>query len=122
MKKIYNNTKMSGAFSSALRVLALLCVLFSFSSSAWAGYLICGPDAMDLSYNSGKEMTKSGAVYTYTFTANNDAKPAYVRFYNGSISDSNWMGCDEWQPQVNLETNYTQAEPEFHKINPMKHK
>lgn len=107
MKKFYNNTKMSGAFSNALRVLALLCVLLGFSSSAWAGYLICGPDAMGLSYNSGKEMTKSGAVYTYTFTATNDAKPAYVKFYNGSISDSNWMGCDEWQPQVNLETNYT---------------
>jgi hypothetical protein len=35
MKKFYNNTKMSGAFSSALRVLALLCVLLGFSSSAW---------------------------------------------------------------------------------------
>ncbi|MEE0990962.1 MAG: right-handed parallel beta-helix repeat-containing protein, partial [Paludibacteraceae bacterium] len=107
MKRFYNNTKMSGAFGKALRMLALLCVLLGFSSSAWAGYLICGPDAMGLSYDSGKEMTKSGAVYTYTFTATNDAKPAYVRFYNGSISDSNWMGCDEWQPQVNLETNYT---------------
>ena len=35
MKKFYNNTKMSGAFSKALRVLALLCVLFGMSGSAW---------------------------------------------------------------------------------------
>ena len=36
MKKFYNNTIMSGAFSKALRVLALLCVLLGVSSSAWA--------------------------------------------------------------------------------------
>ena len=36
MKRFYNNTKMSGAFSNALRVLALLCVLLGVSSSAWA--------------------------------------------------------------------------------------
>ena len=35
MKKFYNNTKMSGAFSKALRVLALLCVLLGMSGSAW---------------------------------------------------------------------------------------
>ena len=38
MKRFYNNTLMSGAFSKALRVLALLCVLLGFSSSAWAGF------------------------------------------------------------------------------------
>ena len=37
MKRLYNNTKKSGAFSNALRVVALLCVLFGVSSSAWAG-------------------------------------------------------------------------------------
>ena len=37
MKRFYNNTKMSVAFSNALRVLALLCVLLGVSSSAWAG-------------------------------------------------------------------------------------
>ena len=36
MKKFYNNTLMSGACSKALRVIALLCVLFGVSSSAWA--------------------------------------------------------------------------------------
>ena len=37
MKRFYNNTLMSGAFSKALRVVALLCVLLGVSSSAWAG-------------------------------------------------------------------------------------
>ena len=36
MKRFYNNTKMSGAFSNVLRVFALLCVLIGVSSSAWA--------------------------------------------------------------------------------------
>ena len=36
MKRFYNNTKMSGAFSKALRVFALLCVLIGVSTSAWA--------------------------------------------------------------------------------------
>ena len=35
MKKFYNKTIMSRAFSSALRVFALLCVLLGVSSSAW---------------------------------------------------------------------------------------
>ena len=35
MKRFYNNTLMSGAFSKALRVVALLCVLMGFTSSAW---------------------------------------------------------------------------------------
>ena len=35
MKRFYNNTKMSGVFSKTLRVIALLCVLMGFSSSAW---------------------------------------------------------------------------------------
>ena len=35
MKRFYKNTLMSGAFSKALRVVALLCVLLGFSSSAW---------------------------------------------------------------------------------------
>ncbi|MEE0973737.1 MAG: T9SS type A sorting domain-containing protein [Paludibacteraceae bacterium] len=36
MKRFYNNTKMSGVFSKTLRVIALLCVLMGFSSSAWS--------------------------------------------------------------------------------------
>ena len=35
MKRFYNNTLIGGAFSKVLRVVALLCVLLGFSSSAW---------------------------------------------------------------------------------------
>lgn len=35
MKRFYNNTIMSGAFSKVLRVFALLCVLFGMSGTAW---------------------------------------------------------------------------------------
>lgn len=35
MKKFYNNTLTRGAFSKALRLVALLCVLMGVSSSAW---------------------------------------------------------------------------------------
>ena len=35
MKRFYNNTLIGGAFSKALRVVALLCVLLGFSGSAW---------------------------------------------------------------------------------------
>ena len=35
MKRFYNNTLIGGACSKALRVVALLCVLLGFSSSAW---------------------------------------------------------------------------------------
>ena len=35
MKRFYNNTLIGGAFSKALRVVALLCVLLGVSSSAW---------------------------------------------------------------------------------------
>ena len=37
MKRFFENTLISGAFSKALRVVALLCVLLGVSSSAWAG-------------------------------------------------------------------------------------
>ena len=39
MKRFYENTIMSGAFSKALRVLALLCVLMGFSASGWGATL-----------------------------------------------------------------------------------
>ena len=70
MKKFYNNTKMSGAFSSALRVLALLCVLLGFSSSAWgADYYFFQTNADDWCNNTGTWMSreKNDNVYTIPF-------------------------------------------------------
>ncbi len=42
MKRFYNNTLISGAFSKALRVVALLCVLLGVSSSAWGAAITGG--------------------------------------------------------------------------------
>ena len=43
MKKFYNNTLIGGAFSKALRVIALLCVLLGVSSSAWGTTIYMRP-------------------------------------------------------------------------------
>ena len=42
MKRFYNNTIMSGAFSKVLRVFALLCVLFGMSGTAWGDEWLVG--------------------------------------------------------------------------------
>ena len=40
MKRFYKNTLMSRVFKNTLRVVALLCVLFGVSSSAWGAYYL----------------------------------------------------------------------------------
>ena len=50
MKRFYNNTLISGAFSKALRVVALLCVLLGVSGSAWADGFF---DGMKIGYYPG---------------------------------------------------------------------
>ena len=68
MKRFYNNTKMSGAFGKALRMLALLCVLLGFSSSAWGAYYLEGELPGLNGWDKTTPMTKSSdKVYTYTF-------------------------------------------------------
>ena len=59
MKKFYNNTKISGAFSKALRVVALLCVLLGVSSSAWADNIYVTGDAFD-GWGNWTQMTPIG--------------------------------------------------------------
>lgn len=70
MKRFYNNTKMSGALGKALRMLALLCVLFGFSSSAWADYYFYQTDQDNWCSANGNwlETTKEGNVYTFNYT------------------------------------------------------
>ena len=70
MKRFYNNTKMSGALGKALRMLALLCVLFGFSSSAWADYYFYQTDQDNWCDANGNwlETTKEGNVYTFNYT------------------------------------------------------
>ena len=61
MKRFYNNTIMSGAFSKALRVLALLCVLLGVSSSAMADAGFWTDDAWDFYWYSGSKNEWKGS-------------------------------------------------------------
>ena len=62
MKRFYNNTLMSRAFSKALRVFALLCVLLGVSSSAMADAGFWTDDAWDFYWYSGsKDEWKGGS-------------------------------------------------------------
>ena len=62
MKKFYNNTLIGGAFSKALRVLALLCVLLGVSSSAWAKKYYIDASCID-------------GVYQVNWLQDKDSKP-----------------------------------------------
>ena len=62
MKRFYNNTLMSGAFSKVLRVFALLCVLLGVSSSAMADAGFWDENAWDFYWYSGSaDEWKGGA-------------------------------------------------------------
>ena len=61
MKRFYNNTLISGAFSKALRVLALLCVLLGFSANAWG-------DELNSSYK-GKSIYVAGSFNNWSTNA-----------------------------------------------------
>ena len=89
MKRFYNNTKMSGAFSSVLRVFALLCVLLGFSSSAWGQFGIIGGGNLNLPSGVGdiKEMSKNGSTYTYTITTKGTSD--WFRIYKLPIDNNN---------------------------------
>ena len=63
MKRFYNNTIMSGAFSKALRVLALLCVLLGISSSAWADVYLVGSFNSWNQSDSKYKLSQSGNEY-----------------------------------------------------------
>ena len=96
MKRFYNNTKMSGAFSNVLRVLALLCVLLGVSSSAWAGEAGFFKDAAlhlwfqnataisyDNAYKCNQSGMKSFSLGTNLTTAPTFIADAYVFKKNG---------------------------------------
>ncbi len=85
MKRFYNNTIMSGAFSKALRVLALLCVLFGVSSSAWGtDYYVTG-SAFN-GWGSFTKMTKvSDSKYTISFTKTGTFKLSNKADYNNDF-------------------------------------
>ena len=76
MKRFFENTLISGAFSKALRVLALLCVLLGFSASAMAAYYATGPAIGNGEWgnNNWVEMTLVDGVYKCPATAGKEFK------------------------------------------------
>ena len=66
MKRFYNNTLIGGAFSKALRVVALLCVLLGFSSSAWGDtyYLWYNAKSNEPNYKNSNFDMSAGATLT----------------------------------------------------------
>ena len=66
MKRFYNNTLIGGAFSKALRVVALLCVLLGFSSSAWGDtyYLWYNAKSNEPNYKNSNFEMSAGATLT----------------------------------------------------------
>ena len=90
MKRFYNNTISSKVVKNALHVLALLCVLFGFSNSAWGqSFGIIGGGNLNLPSNVGdiKEMSKNGSTYTYTITTKGNSD--WFRIYKLPINNNN---------------------------------
>ena len=93
MKRFYNNTLIGGAFSKALRVIALLCVLLGVSSSAWGEtyYLWYGSND---DYNNNSYQWSDGVSFSNnkgTFTINTSYWNCYVYIAKGSKSKSNLL-------------------------------
>ena len=59
MKRFYNNTIMSGAFSKVLRVFALLCVLLGVSGSAW------GASTVTIYFDNTNTQWPENSIYLY---------------------------------------------------------
>ena len=89
MKRFFENTLISGAFSKALRVVALLCVLLGVSNTAYGAYVI----SVYKNDGSGSKNTEfvatgNGTQQKATFTIDN---------YTGNTSDYKfWIGNGGW--------------------------
>ena len=87
MKRFFENTLMSGAYSKALRVVALLCVLLGVSTSAWADFYIWGFNGQDMNVTpnpKAQKMTNNSGAWSYTHSKFNDGN--YVFFITTSNS------------------------------------
>ena len=78
MKRFYNNTLIGGAFSKALRVVALLCVLLGISGNAWGAYYLHYNNtgshtkdvgASDLKWTDGVEPVDNVCTWTISTSA-----------------------------------------------------
>ena len=106
MKRFYNNTLIGGAFSKALRVVALLCVLLGFSSSAWGDtyYLWYNAKSNEPNYKDSNFTMSAGATLTNNkcvWTISNLRKDNSY-FY---ISTSSTYSESDLK-SVNIQTNY----------------
>ena len=88
MKKFYNKTIMSRAFSSALRVFALLCVLLGVSSSAWGAITVKMQDPYNERQGCGWHCNGEGA-YLYAFDANDNNRELLGGFPGTLVQSSN---------------------------------
>ena len=121
MKRFYNNTLMSGAFSKALRVIALLCVLLGFSSSAWGAnipasttlYMDAGDWNKDKARfavyfcDNGEEWVSmthvTGNIFKVTSPNKSFPKMIFVRM-NGGNQTNNWN--NKWNQTKDI-TDYS---------------
>ena len=100
MKRFYENTIMSGAFSKALRVLALLCVLMGFSASAWAwdNELVIWPHGGGAQYyditdgSCDVNLSSSGSYYFYIKDNNSNGAQRKLNGYSQMTSSN----CTNW--------------------------
>ena len=70
MKRFFENTLISGAFSKALRVVALLCVLLGVSTSAWGAADFQQTDTWNVKYYPGAGNDTWGKGYAVEENAN----------------------------------------------------
>ena len=110
MKRFYNNTINSLAFKNALRVFALLCVLFGISNSAWGEtYYIWGDNSLGFKdSNTSIGMKQSGEDHLYTFTANSTSSGRWFKIYYGTNKDvgANAIGTGS-NNKITLGTEYS---------------
>ena len=110
MKRFYNNTISSKAVKNALRVFALLCVLFGFSNSAWGEtYYIWGDNSLGFKdSNTSIGMKQSGEDHLYTFTANSTSSGRWFKIYYGTNKDvgANAIGTGS-NNKITLGTEYS---------------
>ena len=94
MKRFFENTLISGAYSKALRVVALLCVLLGVSTSAMAeDYYITGP-AAGVNWGTWKKMTNvDGNKFTYSPAVS--GQEFKISNYEG-YSDDVWNGIGQF--------------------------
>ena len=103
MKRFYENTLISRAFSNALRVVALLCVLLGVSTSAMAALSI--PGSFN-SWNHTGAIIEDGNIHsysvdltagqTYSFTINDGAKQDNRVEYGANNATMQRDNCTNW--------------------------